>query len=60
MRTEEGKKVGLWNGDSELEEASQLCAVTEVNKVVIYIIIAQFSYEVKLGLSVTLVALVAG
>ncbi len=46
------------NGDGEIEEASQLYAVTEASEVVIYIIIAQSSYEVKLWRLVIVVPLV--
>jgi len=59
VKTERIKKVGLLNGDGEIEEASRLYVVTEANKMVIYIIIPQFSYEVKLWRLVIVVALVA-
>ena len=59
VETERIKKVGLLNGDGEIEEASRLYVVTEANKMVIYIIIPQFSYEVKLWRLVIVVALVA-
>ena len=59
VKTERIKKVGLLNGDGEIEEASRLYAVTEANKMVIYIIIPQSSYEVKLWRIVIVVALVA-
>ena len=58
VRTERRKKVWLLNGDGEIEEASQLYAVTEASEVVIYIIIAQSSYEVKLWRLVIVVPLV--
>ena len=60
VRTERRKKVGLLNGDSEIEEASQLCVVNEANKMVIYIIIPQLSYKLKLWQLVTAVSLLAG
>ena len=59
VKTERIKKVGLLNGDGEIEAASRLCVVNEANKMVIYIIIPQFRYEVKLCRLVTAVALVA-
>ncbi len=59
VKTERIKKVGPLNGDGEIEEASRLYVVTEANKMVIYIIIPQFSYEVKLWRLVIVVALVA-
>ncbi len=46
------------NGDGELEEASRLCVVNKDSEVVIYIIIPQSSYKVKLWRPVILVALV--
>ena len=58
VKTERIKKVGLLNGDGEIEEASRLYAVTEANKMVIYIIIPQSSYEVKLWRIVIVVTLV--
>jgi len=49
VRTERRKKVGLLNGDGEIEGATQLQALSSADKISIYIIIAQSDYEVKLG-----------
>ncbi len=59
VRTERRKKVGLLNGDGEIEGATQLQVLSSAGKISIYIIIAQSGYEVKLWRLVTSVALVA-
>ena len=48
VRTERRKKVGLLNGDGEIEETDPLEALSRAGKISIYIIIAQSSYKEKL------------
>ena len=59
VRTERRKRVGLLNGDGEIEKAKQLQVLSSADKTSIYIIIAQSNYEVKLGRLVIAVALAA-
>ena len=59
VRTERRKKVGLLNGDGEIEEANQLQALSSAGRTSIYIIITQSGYKVKLWRLVIVVALVA-